>query len=451
MKGANFCGNVGKSLRLATLAAFLLMAPSACGDDGSSAERDSGPQVGVDAGNQASADFVFDESQIRSFNLTLPEVDWQNLQDNARDELYVSAQLEYEGQTVENIGLRFKGSIGSLYICFSGNVQVCDKLSMKLKFNEYVSGQRFYGLKRINLHAMESDPSKMHDAIGYKLFRDQGVYAPRLAYARVLVNGESLGLFIAVEAIDGRFTRSRFPDGGEGNLYKEVWPMHNTEAPYIAALKTNEDENPSADKMLRFAQDLMTAGDAGFVETLRSWTDVDMLMKYMAVDRLIDHWDGIVGWYCSGAECSNHNYYWYESSTEDKLWLVPWDLDHSLEEPNRIRANFGMPDWDAVGANCDPIPLFGGFLMGRAPSCDPIMRRLVTLLWDEYKAATNLLLAGDFASAAMDARIDALAALIAAEVEADQVSTQTTAEWQAAVQALKNSVNAKRAYIESKL
>jgi spore coat protein CotH len=449
MKGANFRDKRTNRFVLATLAATLvLLSAASCGDDGSSATVDGGSAI--DAGPQESADFVFDESQIRTFNVTLPAAAWDNLQATATDEQYTTATLEYEGQTVENIGLRFKGDIGSLYICFIGGVQICDKLSMKLKFNEYVPGQRFYGLKKINLHAMESDPSKMHDAIGYKLFRDQNVYAPRTAYARLLVNGESLGLFIAVEAIDGRFTRSRFPDGGKGNLYKEVWPMHTTEGPYIAALKTNEDESPSADKMVRFTQDLNAAGDAGFVDTLRAWTDVDMLMRYMAVDRLIDHWDGIVAWYCSGSDCSNHNFYWYESSTEDKVWLVPWDLDHTFEEPSPIRSNFGMPDWDAVNPDCGPVSLFAGF-EGRAPSCDPLIGRMARLLWTEYKAATEVLLAGDFASAAMNARIDALAALIASEVEADTVSTQTSTEWQAAVQQLKNAVDAKRSYVQSKL
>ncbi len=419
-----------------------------CGSDASS-DSDAGPEI--DAGNtQPTAEFVFDESQIRSYHLSLPAEAWAELQVNARDEVYVPASLEYEGQTIENIGLRFKGGIGSLFSCFSGDVQTCDKLSLKLKFNEYVPGQRFYGLKRVNLHSLNADPSKMHDALGYKLFRDQGVHAPRLAYARILVNGESLGLYAVIEAIDGRFTRSRFPDGGKGNLYKEVWPEHATEAPYINALKTNENDSPSADKMLRFSQALVSAGDEGFVETLRSWTDVDMLMNYMAVDRLIDHWDGIVAWYCFGVGCGNHNFYWYESSAEDKVWLVPWDLDHTFEEPSPIRTYFGMPDWDAVDPDCSPIGIFAN-IEGRAPSCDPLIGRMAKFLWDDYAAATQVLLAGDFSSASMNARIDQLASLIAAEVEADTLSTQTSGEWQAAVEQLKSAVEAKRSYIEGKL
>lgn len=398
------------------------------------------------------ADVVFDEGKIHTFELTLPAADWDALNVSARDEQYVSATLNYQGQTLESIGMRFKGAVGSLKLCFQGDTRVCDKLNIKLKFNEYVPGQRFYGLKRINLHAMEAEPSKMHDAIGYKLFRDQGVYAPRMAYARIVVNGESLGLYAVIEAIDGQFTRANFTDGGKGNLYKEIWPEHDTEGPYIAALKTNEDENPSADKMLRFSQDLEAAGDGNFVATISAWTDVDMLVKYMAVARLIDHWDGIVAWYCGQGgtrRCSNHNYYWYESTTEDKVYLVPWDLDHTFEDPSPIRTNFGMPDWDELAVDCTPIPIFLN-TTGRPPSCDPLIGRMARFLWDDYEVATMSLVQGDFSANAMNARIDQLAALIRDEVAADTLSTQTLEEWQTAVAELKQTVSAKRAYIESK-
>lgn len=432
--------------------AVLLWATSCNGGSGDDRSEisDATPTIDADAGLGLGAEYVFDESQIRTYNLTLPEAAWEDLQANATAEQYTPATLEYDGQTIENIGMRFKGSFGSLYFCFQGNVQICDKLNLKLKFNEYVPGQRFHGLKRINLHAMEAEPSKMHDAIGYKLFRDQGVFAPRMAYARIVVNGESLGLYAAIEAIDGRFTRANFPDGGEGNLYKEVWPEHVTEAPYLAALETNEDENPSADKMVRFAQALDAAGDDGFLETLASWTDVDKLISYMAVARLIDHWDGIVGWYCFTQPCSNHNYYWYESTAEDKVWLVPWDIDHTFEEPSPIRTFYGMPDWDESDADCTPIPIFAG-ITGRAPGCDPFINRMARFLFDDYAAASMELLNGAFSQEAMNARIDALAALIEDEVAADTLSTQTVEEWRAAVEDLKTTVAAKRAHVLGKL
>jgi spore coat protein H len=420
------------------------------GDDDSSGGADGGP--GSDSGpGDGDPALIFDESTIRTYELEVAPADWEWLNANATLEQYVPATLHFEGETYPEIGIRYKGGYGSLYSCFDseGN-RTCDKLSIKLGFNEYDPENRFHGLKKLNFHSMEADDSKMHDAVVYKLFRDQEVPAPRTAYARVIVNGDLIGLYAVIEQIDGRFTRARFPDGGEGNLYKEVWPQHTTEQPYLDALETNEDEMPSADKMVRFARALADAGEAGFAAVIESWMDPDQLMRYMAVARLVDHWDDVVAWYCvSGQPCFNHNFYWYESTTEDRVWLIAWDVDHTFEEPSPIRTYFDMPDWDDTEADCTPVDIFLG-IQGRAPACDPFIHHMATQLWDRYAAASQALLDGDFAIAAMNARIDALRDLIAGAV-AEDPNGPTTSEWEAGVSDLRDAVVAKRDWVGAKL
>jgi spore coat protein H len=180
------------------------------------------------------AEHVFDPTQIRTYTLELAPADWQWLNDNALLEEYRPGTLTYDGATYESVGIRFKGSVGNLALCFDeqGN-RTCRKLSLKLDFAEYDAAGRFYGMKKINLHSMERDPSKLHDALGYRLFGDSGIHTARTAYGRVVVNGELLGLFSVVEQIDGRFTDDRFTGGGDGNLYKEVWPVHTVAQPYL--------------------------------------------------------------------------------------------------------------------------------------------------------------------------------------------------------------------------
>lgn len=398
-------------------------------------------------GNESA--FVFDERVIRTYELTLAPEDWTFLNENAVLEQYVPGELAFEGQRFDQVAVRYKGSYGSLFTCVDGQGQItCDKLSLKLKFSEYDPERRFYGMKRLNLHAMTSDDSKMHDAIGYQLFRQYGVHAPRTAYARVVVNGELLGLYAVVEQIDGRFTRSRYPDGGEGNLYKEVWPLYDYPQPYRNALKTNEDENPNVDKMIRFAQALENADETAVESVLASWTDVDMLMRYMAVARLIDHWDGIVAWYCVDTPCTNHNFYWYESTSEDRFWLIPWDLDNTFDEPSPIRTRYGMPDWDEVDAPCNPIPIFWG-MGGLPPACDKLIRSMATVLWERYVAASRRLLDEHFRPEDMQARIDELQALLQDAVIEDP--DLTLPAWISAVDDLRAAALAKRAYIEAKI
>lgn len=430
---------------------MLVVALMGCGSSSSGGDVDAGTNTTGDASvPDGDSSFVFDPDAIRTFELTLPDADWQWLNDNAQDEIYVEASLQYEGRTYSKVGLRYKGGFGTLYSCFDGaGNRICPKLSMKIKFNEYVADQRFYGLKRLNFHSMKSDDSKMRDFFAYSLFRDNGVHAPRSTYAKLVVNGELLGLFALIEQIDGRFSRMNFPDGGEGNVYKEVWPQFTTPEPYISALKTNEDENPSADKMVRFAQALAAADDSTFVSVLQSWTDLDMLMRFLAVDRLIDNWDGIVGWYCQGATCFNHNFYWYESTTEDRLWLIPWDMDNTFDEPSPIRTYYSMPDWDE-STSCAPIQVFWG-INGRAPGCDPLIQRLARVTWDRYVAATQAVLADSFALDTLNARVDALAAHLESSIAEDPNLDISMQDWRDAVLQLKSSMAAKRAYIENKI
>ncbi len=397
------------------------------------------------------ADFVFDSSVIRTYELIIDEADWGWLNDNARLESYVPATLIFEGEEYPEVAVRYKGFVGALHRCFDlkGN-RTCKKLSMKLKFSEYDDTRRFYGLKRLNFQSMELDPTKMHEVLAYGLFRQAGVIAPRATYAKLVVNGEPLGLFALVEQIDGMFTRSRFPDGGSGNLYKEVWPVHSDPGRYLQALRTNREEDPSAEKMIRFAQALEGATDETFVSVLQSWTDMDMLMSYLAVDRLIDDWDGIVAWYCLGDFCFNHNYFWYEDTVRDRVWLIPWDLDNTFVVPSPVRTFYEMPDWDVVPDSCEPIPIFLPGVLGRPPMCDDLIQRLSTLTWDTYAERTRELLDGPFQTSVLQARIDALAEHIAPAI-AEDPNGPTVARWEAAVSKLKDDVVTMRSYIEAKV
>ncbi len=436
---------------------------AACGDDGGGTIADAGPGAGdarADAGPSASSP-IFDELKVRTYELTLTAEDWATLQANALDEIYMPASLSFEGVVTPNVGLRFKGAVGSLQNqgpidalmpCFDGlgnrNLGNCPKLGMKVKVSEYDKEQRFYTLKRLQFHSMGNDPTKMVERLSYWLFRQMGVYAPRTAHARLVINGEFQGLFIVIEQIDGRFTRENMPDGGKGNLYKEVWPVYSNEAPYINALKTNEDEMPSADKMVRFAAAIEAANDANWEEVLEQWTDVDMLMAKMAVDRAIGHWDGIVGWYCVGnPNCFNHNYYWYESTTEDKVWLIPWDLDRAMVWPTPIRSIYGMPDWDD-SSSCAEVPIFFG-ITGKPPACDKFIGSTSKNLWSRYVAKTQELLAGPFQLSVLEGKVDEYAAQLAPFIDEDPAIDR--AAWDATVAQFKLDLASMRSSIEQKI
>jgi spore coat protein H len=403
---------------------------------------------GAGTGTDASADVygardaaeLFSETELPTFELSLPPERWQYLQAHAVDEQYEPAELRFRGEVVGQVGLRFKGSIGTLTNCFDadGNL-TCRKLSMKLKFDEYAPDRRFYGLKRLNLHAMMHDASLLHEKLAYDLYRELGVTAPRSSWGIARVNGVSLGLFSLVEEVDGRFTKDRWKDQGDGNLYKEAWPLSTTADDYAAALETNE-ETATHDAFAAFAGDLHAAPDAAARRTaLERWMDPELLARYMAVDDVIANIDGATAIYCSpedAAACGNHNYFFYLSEDQARFQLVPWDLDATLW-PQTIYDN--VPPWQTTPEDCSERYAidFDGVTLA-APGCDPLFSALAHDLTD-YDRAAAALLEGPFAIDTAREAIDRHAAFIADAV-ATEPGGQSVERWQSEVAMLKHNI-----------
>jgi hypothetical protein len=407
---------------------------------GANAAETGGADAGPDAYGARDASELFSETELPAFELSLPPERWQYLQAHAAEEQYEPAELRFKGELVGQVGLRFKGNIGTLTNCFDaeGNL-VCRKLSMKLKFDEYSPDQRFYGLKRVNLHAMMRDPSLLHEKLAYDLYRELGVAAPRSSWALARVNGVSLGLFSLVEEVDGRFTKDRWKGGGDGNLYKEAWPLSGVAEDYAAALETNED-TATNDAFAAFADDLRAAPDAaGRRAALERWMDPELLARYMAVDDAIANIDGVTAIYCSPEapeDCGNHNYFFYLSEDQARFQLVPWDLDATLW-PQTVYDN--VPPWQTTPKDCSQrYPVDSGGVNLAAPGCDPLFNGLAHDLTD-YDRASVALLEGPFAIDTARAAIDRHAAFIADAV-ATEPGGPSVERWQSEVAMLKHNI-----------
>lgn len=422
---------------------------TACGGEGAKGASIDASTDPEDASIPDPSEFVFEPEQIRTYRLTVDPDDWAAIYADPRAEEYVGATLDFEGEQYEQVAIRYKGSASTLRNCVSEDgIRECDKLSLKLKFSEYDETKRFFGLKRLNFNSYVRDPSLLRERLAYSLFEDMGIATPRAAFARLVVNDEDLGVFGLVEQVDGRFTRRHFPEeGGEGNLYKETWPVYTDEYFFLEGLKTNRSESPSADRMVRLSQALLGASDEEFVATLGAWMDVDQLMTHVAIDRAIDHPDGILTFYCWDEGHWNHNFYWYAHENEDRVQLIPWDFDQSLQTPNPIR-NVGVPEWTVLPNPPGSCPTFVNDQVA-LPGCDPLVARFSTLLWERFVQRSQALLAGPFAIAPMHQKIDAWAQTLASEVETD--ATLDAAAWAEDVAALKDDLVGLRSRFEAEL
>jgi spore coat protein H len=365
--------------------------------------------------DEASA--LFSGDTVKNYELTIAPEDLATLDSMPSAEAYVPASVTIDGEHVDNVGVRYKGSAGAFIRPCTASITPgrstgpkVGKCSMKLAFDYVDDAARFHGVKKLNLHSMGRDLTYMREQLGYAMYREMGVASPRTAYVRLVINGKLEGLFLAVEQIDGRFTRSRFSEGGEGNLYKEVWPVYDDPVVYRNALESNKGDTTNVDKMLAFAQTLKTMPKAS-----TAWVDRDYTLRYIAVDRVLRNDDGVFHFYCGGSgnnpgPFGNHNYYWYEAEHAGRMWLIPWDLDVSLANEPRTFIDF---EWSAQTTCMCHIAI--GFPQ-RAPSCDPLVAQFA--MWrDDYDSMVDTFLSGPFAQDAVDAKLDAWSKQIAPFVD----------------------------------
>lgn len=366
---------------------------------------DDGPAVDAPAWQTESSDVLFDQDELHTFFLTIPEDDLAFLDADPTAEVYVEGELRFGDEVVSEVGVRYKGSHGAWVGCIADaatrtGAKTCTKLSMKVKINwgEEHADRLFYDVRKLQFHAVNNDSTLMNDRLGYWAFREADLIAPRAVHARLVVNGEFLGVFVLVEQIDGRFTREHFQDG-TGNLYKEIWPIETDGEPadvdaVVEALRTNEEET-DVSRFMSFSNQLAGAATAEEQRTVvEQWVAVDELARILAVDRFIRHDDGPLHFYCDGidGECINKNYYWYDNPVTGRFHLIPWDLDNAFQ--NIIDpANRSTPIPDPLGgitAACANFDNLGNGVYQRSNGCDPVFAT-VAQYTDAYDATIELL------------------------------------------------------------
>jgi hypothetical protein len=392
---------------------------------------------------------MFNPNKVHSFDFNISLEDSLLMEKEVMDELYRAAQLSFNGQNLGQVGLRYKGSDYSLMNCFDVatgeryNKEACRKISLKVKFNKFQDKLRLYEMKELNLHSMSNDGSKMHDMLAYKMFRDMGIYSPRTSYVKVSINGVYQGLFLAVEAVDGRFTKSRWPEAGDGNLYKEVWPVSDDPTYYFQNLKTNNDDQDSTKvaRMVDFYNAVNTSTSETFTEKVSPFVDFNYWIRYLAVDRAIKNWDGITGWYTGDGYLLNHNFFLYEEEKAGgKVWIIPWDLDNTFQRSDPIIDDADVPNWNEKAQSCEPVPVFGATAQIMPPNCDKFTALMADNYWTEFVKTGNELLKKVYIPDNLIKRVDDCISVIDTVIEKDPTINHNV--WKNEVNILKVNIKA---------
>jgi spore coat protein H len=256
---------------------------------------------------------------------------------------YVPADVEIDGVVYPDVGLRLMGN------------KTRQKRNMRIRFDEFVPGQRFHGVKRINLRNNAGDPSQIREALALLLSQRAGVPCPMSSFVWVSINGEPSGLYTQVEQVDRKFLERNFGED-YGDLYLvepggDLTYHGETTTDYMESLdrnpaemlwfekryelKTNE-QTPHPEDLINMMRVLEETPEADREDSFPEVLSLDAFLRVLALHA----WFSNLDWYPGKI----NNTYLYHDAT-GRFWCFPAGMNRA----------FGNYHGDSCGFSTDQM------------------------------------------------------------------------------------------------
>lgn len=260
-----------------------------------------------DAEHDAIANELFESGSIQRLTIRLTKQAAESLRSDPRK--WTTATLVENGETIhERVAIKLKGAYGSFR-------DLDDRPSFTLDMDKHAAGRRFHGLDRFHLNNSVQDESLLRELLGSTIFRDAGIPTPRVAHARVWIDGRDVGLYVLKESFDKEFLRRSFsqPSGNlyDGGLLQEI----------DNGLERDEGAQGDAGADLAaLAAACRLVVDAARWEAIQERLGLEAFVTFAALEAMTAHWDG----YCA----SRNNYRVYmDPEAAGRARFLPHGMD----------------------------------------------------------------------------------------------------------------------------
>lgn len=299
---------------------------------------------------------LYDTKIIRTLFFEFNSEDWEEeLEDFYSTDVEVPASLIADGQTYDPVGLRFRGN-SSYFTLRRGQ-----KRSFNVSIDLVNDKQRLYGHRTLNLLNSHADPSFLRTLLFNHIARN---YVPTLEsnVVRVVVNGESWGLYVSEEQFNKDFLRKWFAndDGvrwkvppnfnGSGGLMN-LGPDVDSYKPFYQPKSNASDEAWQA--LVDLCQKLDRLPDDQLESELNQILNIDGALFMLALENVFIDGDG----YISRAS----DYSMYFDSARGRFHLLSRDNNETFRPqgggPGARGPSSGMRMDPLTGMDDDRRPL----------------------------------------------------------------------------------------------
>jgi CotH kinase protein/Lamin Tail Domain/EF hand len=291
----------------------------------------------------------YDTSVLRTLFLEFENEDWEaELEAFKETDVEVPAKLLVDGKSYSNVGISFRGS--SSYFSIPAGYKRSFNVSIDLVDKE----QRLYGYKTLNLLNANGDPSLMSSVL-YAELGNQYLPTPKANFVRVVVNGESWGVYVNVQQFNKDFLQEHF-ETTEGTRWKvDGRPGADSGLRYTGddveeyrrrySIRSKDNDQAWQD-LIRLCRTLDQTPPDQLEAALAPMLDIDNVLWFLALDCALVNSDGY--W----VRASDYSIY---LDKDRKFHLFP----HDMNEAFRNGGPGGGPGGGPRGPG-GPGGLFGG-------------------------------------------------------------------------------------------
>ncbi len=273
---------------------------------------------------------LFDDNRLSSIYITIAPDSLAVIMTDILSDHYYMARFIFDDtrhrDTLENIGFRLRGNTS----------RYAQKKSFKISFNEYVSGRKYQGVKKINLNGEHNDPTLIREKLYYDIWKKAGMVERRTNFMKLYINNQYFGLYTNLEEMEKEWLSSVYDDK-DGNLYKCTYPadlvyLGNDPQTYkdlenstvtggrVYELQTNK----SADDYTRLVQLITTLDrtvDSEFAANIDTIVNTGHFLKALALDVAMGNWDNY--------SFNKNNFYLYDNPSDKRFDFITYDPDNN--------------------------------------------------------------------------------------------------------------------------
>lgn len=265
----------------------------------------------------------YSPEKVHEIKITFKEQNWRKILDSlfvtSGDQGRLEGVVTIDGITYQKAGIRYKG-----YSSYNAD-EIKNPFNIDLDYK--ILNQNHLGYVKLKLSNVIQDPSFIREVLSYEIARKY-MKVSEAGFANVFVNGQYIGLYTNVEAVDKKFIKHRwghdhnaffkgepdkleYPFGQNANLAFTHGPDSLAYKPYY-----NMESVYGWSKLYR----MITSLDAG-ADSVDAYLNIDRALWMHAFNETLLNLDSYIGY--------SQNYYMYEDEN-GRFNPILWDMNMSF-------------------------------------------------------------------------------------------------------------------------